>query len=162
VPAVAGTALAVVLLVATLDHLTGGFERLNGPRSVRLDGGEDRGIWAYDEPAGDVGGYCSASAGVERVEMKPTTDVTATSGGQEYHSFLRFQAPVPETYAVSCATSRPVALGPYVTGLRVFAGVAGILAAFFGGLMLAGCVVATVLILRERSTRRLELEARAS
>ena len=58
------------------------------------------------------------------------------------------------------ASSRPLALGPYITGGRIFAGVGGILGAFFGGLLLAGLTVCLVLIARERSTRKLELEAR--
>jgi hypothetical protein len=158
---VAGIALAVLLLVLLIDDVGGDFVRLDGARTVRLDEGQGRGIWVYDESASDVSGFCSAAAGTERAEMKRTTGVRVTTGGREYHSFLRFQAPADGAYTVSCATSRPVALGPYVTGLRLFAGVAGILGAFFGGLLLAGLIVAGVLILRERSTRRLELEARA-
>jgi hypothetical protein len=154
---VAGIAGAVLLLVVTLKDVTGSFTPLDGPASVRLDEGDGKGLWTYSsEP---VSGFCSAT-GPARVEMKRTDGVTVTSGGREYHSFLRFEAPRTGTYRVSCATSRPVALGPSVTGLRIFAGVAGVLGSFFGGMLLAGLIVALVLILRERSKRRLELEAR--
>jgi hypothetical protein len=37
-----------------------------------------------------------------------------------------------------------------------------VLGAFFGGLLLGALIVCLVLILRERSTRRLELEARGT
>ncbi|MDX6670372.1 MAG: hypothetical protein QOI91_735 [Solirubrobacteraceae bacterium] len=154
---VAGIAGAVLLLVVTLKDVTGSFTPLNGPATVRLHEGDGRGIWTYtSEP---VSGFCSAT-GPARVEMQRTTGVTVTTGGREYHSFLRFEAPRTGAYHVSCATSRPVALGPSVTGLRLFAGVAGVLGSFFGGLFLAALIVALVLILRERSKRRLEMEAR--
>ena len=71
-----------------------------------------------------------------------------------------FRAPEAGTYRVDCAASRPLALGPYVTAGRILAGVGGILGAFFGGLLLGALIVCLVLLLRERSTRRLELEAR--
>jgi hypothetical protein len=124
---------------------------------VRLDTDEGRGIWALTDEA--VSGFCSAT-GPERVDMKRTSGVTVTSGGTEYHSFLRFRAPAAGTYRVDCAASRPLALGPYVSGGRIFAGVGGVLGSFFGGLLLGALIVCLVLILRERSTRRLELEAR--
>jgi hypothetical protein len=156
-PVIGGIALAVVLGLALLDDVTGDFHDLKGPRTVRLDDGEGRGIWA--ENAEDVSGFCSAQ-GPEQAEMQRTHGVTVTSGGTEYHSFLRFRAPATGTYRVDCAASRPLALGPYITGGRIFAGVAGILGAFFGGLIVAGLIVCLVLLARERSTRKLELEAR--
>jgi len=157
VPAIGGIVLAVVLGLALLDDVTGDFHSLGGPRTVQLDEGEGRGIWS--ENTEDVSGFCSAQ-GPEQAEMQRTNGVTVTSGGTEYHSFLRFKAPAAGTYKVDCAASRPLALGPYITGGRIFAGVAGILGAFFGGLLLGGLVVCVVLLARERSTRRLELEAR--
>lgn len=155
-PAVAGIAVAVVVLVALIDDVTGGFRALDGPVSVRLKEDEGRGIWAHTGES--VSGFCSAT-GPARAAMKRTSGVTVTTGGTEYHSFLRFRAPRAGTYQVDCAASRPLSLGPYVTGGRIFAGVAGVLGAFFGGLLLGALVVCLVLILRERSTRRLELEA---
>jgi hypothetical protein len=159
VPALAGIAVAVVVLVALLDDVTGGFRELDGPMSVRLDTDEGRGIWAHTDES--VSGFCSA-AGPQRVDMKRTSGATVTTGGTEYHSFLRFRAPEAGTYRVDCAASRPLALGPYVTAGRIFAGVGGVLGAFFGGLLLGALIVCLVLILRERSTRRLELEARGT
>ena len=157
VVAILGIAGAGVLLYVMLEDVTGDFDALDGPATVQLDEGEGRGIWAYDDVP--VSGSCRAT-GPATAEMKDTDGVTVTSGGREYHSFLRFEAPRTGRYTVDCATSRPVALGPYVTGLRIFAGVAGVLGAFFGGLLGAGLIVALVLILRERSQRRLEMEAR--
>ncbi len=153
VVAVAGIAGAVILFVVLIRDFDGGFRALDGPAVVRLDEGEGRGIWSYTDAP--LSGFCSA-AGPARVEMERTSGVTVTSGGREYHSFLRFEAPRTGAYRVSCATSAPVALGPRVTGLRIFAGVAGILASFFGGLLAAGGIVAAVLILRERSKRKME------
>jgi hypothetical protein len=158
-PPIAGIAVAVVVLLALLDDVTGGFKALTGPVSVRLADGEGRGIWADDGQS--VSGFCSAT-GPARAEMKRTSGVTVTSGGTEYHSFLRFRAPKSGKYRVECAASRPLSVGPYITGGRIFAGVAGILGAFFGGLLLGALVVPLILIARERSTRRLELEAQAS
>lgn len=155
--AVAGIAGAVLLVVVTLQDVTGSFSPLDGPTTVRLQEGDGRGIWTYS--SAPVSGFCSAT-GPARADMKRTTGITVTTGGREYHSFLRFEAPRAGTYRVSCATSRPVALGPSVTGLRLVAGVAGVLGSFFGGLILAALIVAVVLILRERSKRRLELDAR--
>jgi hypothetical protein len=157
-PVLAGIAVAVVVLLSLLDDVTGSFERLDGPATVHLDAGEGRGIWALDDQS--VSGFCSA-VGPERADMKDTNGVTVTIGGTEYHSFLRFRAPASGTYRVDCAASRPLALGPYVTGWRIVAGVGGVLGAFFGGLLLAALIACLVLILRERSTRRLELEAQA-
>ena len=157
-PVLAGIAVAVVVLLAMLDDVTGSFERLDGPVSVRLETDEGRGIWALSDES--VSGFCSA-AGPQRVDMKRTSGVTVTSGGTEYHSFLRFRAPEAGTYRVDCAASRPLSLGPYVTAGRILAGVGGVLGAFFGGLLLGALIVCLVLILRERSTRRLELEAQA-
>ncbi len=157
VPVLAGIAVAVVVLLSLLDDVTGSFEPLEGPVSVRLEKDEGRGIWALTDES--VSGFCSA-AGPQRVDMKRTSGVTVTSGGTEYHSFLRFRAPEAGTYRVDCAASRPLSLGPYVTAGRILAGVGGILGAFFGGLLLGALIVCLVLILRERSTRRLELEAR--
>jgi hypothetical protein len=145
------------VLLSLLDDVTGSFEPLDGPVSVRLEKDEGRGIWALTDES--VSGFCSA-AGPRRVEMKRTSGVTVTSGGTEYHSFLRFRAPEAGTYRVDCAASRPLSLGPYVTAGRILTGVGGILGAFFGGLLLGALIVCLVLILRERSTRRLELEAR--
>jgi hypothetical protein len=156
-PVLAGIAGAVVLLVVTLEDITGDFDALDGPRIVRLDEGEGRGIWAHTD--GPVSGSCQAT-GLGRVEMKDTDGVTVTSGGREYHSFLRFEAPRDGAYRVDCAASQPLSLGPSVTGLRIFTGVAGVLGSFFGGLLLGGGLLGLVLILRERSKRRLELEAR--
>jgi hypothetical protein len=150
--------VAVVVLLGLLDDVTGSFEPLGGPASVRLEAGEGRGIWALTDES--VSGFCSA-AGPRRADMKRTSGVTVTSGGTEYHSFLRFRAPETGTYRVDCAASHPLALGPYVTAGRIFAGVGGVLAAFFGGLLLGALIVCLVLILRERSTRRLELDAQA-
>jgi hypothetical protein len=157
IPALAGIAVAVVVLLSLLDDVTGGFTRLDSPATVRLDKGEGRGIWALSDES--VSGFCSA-AGPSRADMKRTSGVTVTSGGTEYHSFLRFRAPEAGTYRVDCAASRPLSLGPYVTAGRILAGVGGVLGAFFGGLLLGGLIVCLVLILRERSTRRLELAAR--
>jgi hypothetical protein len=156
VPVLAGIAVAVVVLLSLLDDVTDGFRELDGPMSVRLEADEGRGIWARSD--GPVSGFCSA-AGPQRVDMKRTSGVTVTSGGTEYHSFLRFRAPETGTYRVDCAASRPLSLGPYVTTGRIFAGVGGLLGAFFGGLVLGALIVCLVLILRERSTRRLELQA---
>jgi hypothetical protein len=157
VPAVAGIAIAVVLFIGLLGDVSGDFDPLNGPLTVRLDDNEGRGIWAQTDES--VSGFCSAT-GPAQAEMKRTNGVTVTSDGTEYHSFLRFRAPEAGVYRVDCAASRPLSLGPYVTAGRIFAGVGGVLGAFFGGLLLAGLIVCLVLILRERSTRRLELEAR--
>jgi hypothetical protein len=160
VPALAGIVVAVVVALALLDDVTGDFTRLDGPATVRLDEGEGRGIWTTsDVDSSAIAGFCSAD-GPAQAQMKDTNGVTVTSGGTEYHSFLRFRAPQAGTYRVDCAASRPLALGPYVTGGRIVAGVAGALGAFFGGLLLGAAIVCLVLILRERSTRRLELEAR--
>ncbi len=156
-PVLAGIAVAVLVLLSLLDDVTGSFEPLEGPVSVRLEEDEGRGIWALTDES--VSGFCSA-AGPQRVDMQRTSGVTVTSGGTEYHSFLRFRAPEAGTYRVDCAASRPLSLGPYVTAGRILAGVGGILGAFFGGLLLGALIVCLVLILRERSTRRLELEAR--
>ena len=155
--AVAGIAGAVVLGVLLVRDVDGPFVALDGPATVRLDEGEGRGIWARTDA--DVSGYCTA-AGPARAEMQRTGGVTVTSGGREYHSFLRFEAPRAGRYRVDCAASQPLALGPHVTGLRLFAGIAGVLASFFGGLMLAGLITALVLLLRERSSRRIELAGR--
>ena len=153
----AGIAVAVVVLVHLLNDVTGSFEPLNGPTTVRLDSGEGRGVWAHtDQP---VSGFCSAG-GPAQAEMKRTSGVTVTSGGTEYHSFLRFRAPEAGAYTVSCAASRPLSLGPYISAGRIVAGVAGTLGAFFGGLFLGAAILCLVLLLRERSKRRLELEAR--
>ena len=154
----AGIAGAVLILVALIDDVTGSFEPLDGPRTVQLDRGEGRGIWA--RTAFGVSGFCSAD-GPARVQMKDTNGVSVTSGGTEYHSFLRFRAPKTGRYTVSCAVSRPVSLGPYISGGRIFAGVAGTLGALFGGLLAGAVILCLVLILRERSTRRLELEGQA-
>ncbi len=156
-PVLAGIAVAVLVLLSLLDDVTGSFEPLEGPVSVRLEEDEGRGIWALTDES--VSGFCSA-AGPQRVDMKRTSGVTVTSGGTEYHSFLRFRAPEAGNYRIDCAASRPLSLGPYVTAGRILAGVGGILGAFFGGLLLGALIVCLVLILRERSTRRLELEAR--
>ncbi len=156
-PVLAGIAVAVLVLLSLLDDVTGSFEPLEGPVSVRLEKDEGRGIWARTDES--VSGFCSA-AGPQRVDMKRTSGVTVTSGGTEYHSFLRFRAPEAGNYRIDCAASRPLSLGPYVTAGRILAGVGGILGAFFGGLLLGALIVCLVLILRERSTRRLELEAR--
>jgi hypothetical protein len=156
--AVAGIVLAALIVIDLLDDVTGDYRRLDGPASVRLHAGEGRGIWADTEAP--VSGFCSAT-GPARAEMKRTHGVTVTSGGTEYHSFLRFRAPASGRYEVDCAASRPLSLGPYITAGRIFAGVAGGLAAFFGGLLLGALVLCLVLILRERGKRRLELEAQA-
>jgi hypothetical protein len=158
VPIVAGVTIAVLLFIDTLHDATGPFTRLDGPAVVALDEHEGRGIWARTDEA--VSGFCSAS-GPARAEMKETHGVTVTSGGTEYHSFLRFRAPRAGQYRVDCAASRPLSLGPYLTAGRIVAGVGGILASVFGGLLLGGLVVGLVLILRERSKRRSELEAQA-
>ena len=158
VAVVAGIAVAVVLFIGLLGDVTGSFEALDGPRTVRLDKGEGRGIWAETDQG--VSGFCSAR-GPQPAGMQRTSGVTVTSGGTEYHSFLRFRAPASGTYTVDCAASRPLALGPYITAGRIFAGVAGILGAFFGGLVAAALILCLVLILRERSTRRLEVDAQA-
>jgi hypothetical protein len=155
--AVAGIAGAAILLVLLVRDVDGPFVTLDGPATVRLDEGEGRGIWALSDVPPD--GYCSAT-GPALVEMKRTSGVTVTSGAREYHSFLRFDVPRAGTYRVSCATSAPVALGPHVTGLRLAAGIVGILASFFGGLLMAAGIVAAVLILRERSKRRREVAGR--
>jgi hypothetical protein len=161
VPAIAGIAATVVVVLALLDDVTGSFERLDGPATVHLDAGEGRGIWTTsDVDSSAIAGFCSAQ-GAARAEMKDTNGVTVTSGGTEYHSFLRFRAPKSGAYHVDCAASRPLSLGPYVTAGRIIAGVGGALGAFFGGLLLGALTMCLVLILRERSTRRLELEARA-
>jgi hypothetical protein len=157
VPVVGGIVLAVVLGLGLLDDVTGDFHSLDGPRTVRLDEGEGRGIWTANSE--DASGFCSARGPAE-AQMQRTNGVTVSSGGTEYHSFLRFRAPASGTYTVDCAASRPLALGPYITGGRIFAGVAGILGAFFGGFLVGGLLVCVVLLARERSTRRLELEAR--
>ncbi len=156
-PVLAGIAVAVLVLLSLLDDVTGSFEPLEGPVSVRLEEDEGRGIWALTDES--VSGFCSA-AGPQRVDMQRTSGVTVTSGGTEYHSFLRFRAPEAGNYRIDCAASRPLSLGPYVTAGRILAGVGGILGAFFGGLLLGALIVCLVLILRERSTRRLELAAR--
>lgn len=156
--AMAGIAVAILLGISLIDDVTGSFEELNGPRTVRLDDGEGRGIWA-DTDRG-VSGFCRAR-GPAQANMQRTHGVTVSSGGTEYHSFLRFRAPQAGTYTVDCATSRPVSLGPYITAGRIFAGVAGILGAFFGGLLAGALILCLVLILRERSKRKLELEANA-
>ena len=149
--AVAGIAGAAILLVLLIRDVDGPFVALDGPATVRLDQGEGRGIWSYTDAP--LSGFCRAT-GPARVEMERTSGVTIGSGGREYHSFLRFEAPRAGAYRVDCATSAPVALGPRVTGLRLVAGIGGVLASFFGGLLLAGGIVAAVLILRERSKRR--------
>ncbi|MDX6699568.1 MAG: hypothetical protein QOE65_2965 [Solirubrobacteraceae bacterium] len=153
----AGIAGAVILFVVLIRDVDGPFTPLTAPVSVHLGAGEGRGVWAYrDVP---VDGSCRA-AGPGRVRMQSTHGVTVTSGGHRYHSFLRFQAPRAGTYRVSCAASQPLALGPRVTGLRIVAGVGGVLASFFGGLFAAALVVALVLILRERDRRRAETAGR--
>jgi hypothetical protein len=155
--AVAGIAAAVVVAVFALRDVTGPFVNLTGPTVVHLRAGEGRGIWA--RTSAELSGYCSATGPV-RARMERTSGVTVTIDGRQYRSFLHFKAPRTSDYRIDCATSGPVALGPRVTGRRLVAGVIGGLACFFGGLMLAAAIVAAVLILRERSTRRLELEAR--
>ena len=156
VAVVAGIVVAVLIGVGLFGDVTGDFDQLNGPRTVQLDKHEGRGIWV-DTDRG-VSGFCSAR-GPEQVDMERTHGVTVTSGGTEYHSFLRFKAPQAGTYTVDCATSRPVSLGPYITAGRIFVGVGGILGSFFGGLLLGALILCLVLILRERSKRKLELEA---
>ncbi|HVE67723.1 MAG TPA: hypothetical protein VNB64_03985 [Solirubrobacteraceae bacterium] len=151
--AVAGIAGAVILFVLLLRDVDGPFVALSAPVTVQLDEGEGRGIWVTDD--GPVRAECSAQ-GPRVAELESTSGVTVTSGGREYHSFLRFEAPRAGTYRVACAPGDRLALGPRVTGLRIAAGVLGILASFFGGLLGAGLIVAVVLILRERSKRRAE------
>lgn len=152
--AAAGIAGAAILLVVLLRDVDGPFVALDAPASVRLDEGEGRGIWSYSDAP--VSATCSAR-GPARPEMKRTGGVTVTSGGREYHSFVRFQAPLAGTYRVTCDPGTGLVLGPHVTGLRVAAGVVGVLASLFGGLLLAGAIVAAVLLLRERSKRRQEV-----
>lgn len=155
----AGIAVAVVLLLALIDDVTGSFRALDGPVAVHLDKGEGRGIWARaNVDSSAIAGFCSAD-GPARADMKDTNGVTVTSGGTEYHSFLRFRAPETGTYRVDCAASRPLSLGPYISVGRILVSVAGMLAAFFGGLLGGALILCLVLIARERSTRRLELEA---
>ena len=159
-PVAAGIAIAVLLFVDALGDATGDFTALDGPAEVRLDKGEGRGIWARTE--NEVSGFCSATGAAEqRPEMKPTHGVTVTSGGVEYHSFLRFRAPRAGRYTVDCAASQPLSLGPYLTAGRLVAAIGGVLGSFFGGFLLGGLVVAVVLLARERSKRRLDLEAQA-
>lgn len=155
--AVAGIAGAVILFVLLLRDVDGPFTALEGPVTVRLDEGEGRGIWRYG--SAPVSGSCSAT-GPARADMERTSGVTVTSGGTEYHSFLRFEAPRAGRYRVDCAASAPLALGPRVTGWRIAAGVGGVLASFFGGLLGAALIVAILLIVRERSKRRAETAAR--
>jgi hypothetical protein len=66
VPVLAGIAVAVVVLLSLLDDVTGSFEPLEGPVSVRLETDEGRGIWALTDES--VSGFCSA-AGPQRVDM---------------------------------------------------------------------------------------------
>jgi len=158
VPVLAGIALAVVLVVDTVHDVTGSFRALDGPVTVRLDEGAGRGIWARSDQ--DVSGFCSA-IGRKPAEMKETHNVTVSTGDTDYYSFLRFRAPVAGEYRIDCAASQPLSLGPYVTGGRIVGAVGGALGAFFGGLLLGALVVGGVLLARERSKRRLELEAQA-
>lgn len=151
--AVAGIAGAGVLLVLLLRDVDGPFVPLSTPVTVQLDAGEGRGIWVTD--GAPVRAQCSAQ-GPRVAELESTSGVTVTSGSRQYHSFLRFEAPRAGTYRVACSPGERLALGPRVTGLRIAAGVLGVLASFFGGLLGAGLIVALVLILRERSKRRAE------
>lgn len=156
-PVVAGIAIAVLLFVDALGDATESFTPLNGPRTVQLEAGEGRGIWA--RTAAEVSGSCSVLPRPK--ELKDTNGVTVTTGGVEYHSFLRFRARDAGRYTVNCAASQPLSLGPYLTAGRLVAAIGGILGSFFGGFLLGGVVVAVVLLGRERSKRRLELEAQA-
>jgi hypothetical protein len=157
-PIVAGIAGATLLVIDAVDDVDKPFSQIDGPTDVRLDEHEGRGIWARTEA--EVSGFCSAT-GPAQADMKPTHGVTVTTGGHEYHSFLRFRAPRAGRYQVDCATSRPLWLGPYLTGGRIVGAIGGVLGSFFGGLLLGGLIVGLVLLARERSTRRLELEAQA-
>lgn len=156
-PAIAGIAVAVILFVVTVRDATGPFVSLDRPVTVRLDQDDGRGIWARTRA--EVTGSCRAEGPVA-VRMQRTTGVTLQSGAREYHSFLRFEAPRTGTYRVACTADQPLALGPRVTGLDILAGVGGILGALLGALVLSAGIVAAVLLLRDRSKRRLELEAR--
>jgi hypothetical protein len=158
VPVVAGIVLAVVIFVNALHDVTGSFRALDGPVTVRLDEDAGRGIWARTDQ--EVSGFCSA-IGPRPAQMKETHNVTVTTGDTDYYSFLNFRAPVSGEYRIDCAASQPLSLGPYVTGGRILAGIGGVLGSFFGGLLLGGLVLGGVLLARERSKRRLELEAQA-
>ena len=174
----AGVAGAVLLVVVTLRSATGDLTHLTTPgsASVELETGDSRTVYvqtlvdgrgrARDASATDFD--CRVMGPDGAAEVSGTSgSFTLTRGDDEYEAALKFSAAGSGPHRVTCRHRGgedpiPLAIGPHVEVLGFVGGIFGIFVSFFGGLVIAGLIIALTALLRHRHRQRLQREAAGS
>lgn len=169
IPALIGTATAIVLLVGVIQQFDADLDHLRTPGSVTVsvDKGDERGI--YVQTAGAPGATSPARAvsctvrdsREARVPLRDTSGLTLTINSDEYVEQDRFTAPADGTYVVSCTdpSGLPVAVGPHIAVRRFFWPVVGMIGVFLAGVVLTAAIAVVTGVRRSNHKQRLQREA---
>ena len=171
IPAVAGIAIAIVLLVGVIKQFDTDLDHFVAPArvSVRMDGGDEKGL--YLQTAGTAGARrtergalsCAVNdAGGREVDLHDGSGLNLTVGDDEYVEQLRFAAPADGTYVVRCTgpAGAPAAVGPHIAVRRFVGPVIGMIAAFVIGVALSAIIAIVTGVRRSNHKQRLQREAR--
>jgi hypothetical protein len=172
IPGLLGVAGLALCIVFAIDAFPGDPAPFTAPGSkvLRLDAGQEQTIYRHTRGAGVASQAGTPVCHVRNVRnerevpLDRTGSTTYTINDDSYVSEYDFDPPTAGEYRVSCRPTQDVAGQPLAVGDRgnfgLFGGlIAGAIASFVLGLMLAGGVIALVAVLRHRHKRRLQQEA---
>lgn len=160
---------AVVLGYFTVKGVFGPVTNFTAPGSadVRLDAGEGRSIYQRGDesfPREDVRCEVRGLESGSRPGLSQTVgDFKITRGDERtgaYLALLDFEAPVADSYRVTCRGARAdLAVGPKAAVGSFIARIFGAIGLFFTGIVLGAAVAVPTLVMRNRHRERLQNEA---
>jgi hypothetical protein len=171
IPAVIGTAIAIVLLVGVINQFDTNLDHFVAPGTVAmtLDKGDEKGI--YLQTAGTAGSRSASGATLScnvravsggSVRLRDASGFTLTLNDDEYVEQWRFVAPADGNYVVACREppGAPAAVGPHLAVRRVLGPIVGMIVAFLIGVAATAIIAIVTGVKRSNHKQRLQREAR--
>jgi hypothetical protein len=177
--ALLGVVVAAVLFVSILRPLFDDVDDFRTPGSVtvELDSGDTRTIYQRVDQVFDVdvdsSGVspndlaCTVRGPEGQVEVERADGFRYTRNDDDYEAKLKFEANASGEHVVACryapapAQAIPLAVGPHFGTAGFVTRLLGFFAALFGLPLIGGILALVVLLMRQRSKRRLQADVRA-
>jgi hypothetical protein len=167
IPAVVGTILAIVFVIAFIERLDPDIDNFRSNRAAVVDvQSGDRAIYVQTRdngrplalPPGDL--RCSVSFACEPVTVDGTSGSTLDVNSDSYVAEYKFDAPRDGPYRVSCEGPEGLrmAIGPHLS-FGLFVPLAIAIGAFLAGVVATAVVVIVTAVSRSNHKQRLQREA---